>query len=173
MYAVAVIFGHIFFQTYFSLIQYAFLPLMKTKYCKFEKFQIGHNTGKIYKCFFYGRLSTAPKAFFFFLNNASFLNFFFKKTSYTLLVKKLNIVSPKKFKSLHYLKKKTHFWCGGKTSIKKNFENFPVLGPIWNSSDLQYFSVFNQKRVWHLFKKNFKSLHYFFKHAFGAVERRP
>ena len=34
---------------------------------------------------------------------------------------------------------------------KKKMENFPVFCPIWNFSDLQYFSVIHQKRVRHLY----------------------
>ena len=45
MHAVALIFGHIFFQMYFfPIIQYAYL--------KSEKFQIGQNTEKFPKYFF-------------------------------------------------------------------------------------------------------------------------
>ena len=44
---------------------------------------------------------------------------------------------------------------------KKKLENFPIFCPIWNFSD-QYFSVIHLKRVRRLFKKIFKSLHYFF-----------
>ena len=46
--------------------------MKKTKYCKYEKFQIGPKTGKFSECLFYKRLSTEPKACLF-KNNASFL----------------------------------------------------------------------------------------------------
>ena len=41
------------------------------KYCKYKKIQIGPDTWKFSKCFYYKRLSTAPKASFF-ENNKSF-----------------------------------------------------------------------------------------------------
>ena len=79
--------------------------------------------------------------------------FRFSSKAWRLLKKTLKIL-------IHFQQKNT-LLVRWKDVCKKNLENFPIFCPIWNLSDLQYFSVFHHKRVRRPFKKNLKSLIYF------------
>ena len=68
---------------------------MKTKYCKSEKFQIGPNTEKIVKCFLINVFPPHQKRLLKKIIQAFF--FKIKKTSYTLLRKKIKYFKYEKF----------------------------------------------------------------------------
>ena len=101
--------------------------MKKTKYCKYEKFQIGPNTGTFSKCFFYKCLSTAPKVYFF-ENNASFLKKRIKKTSYTQSNGKY--CKCKKFQIGYITGKFSKCFFYKRLSEKFQIGHFPVLFPI-------------------------------------------
>ena len=70
--------------------------MLKGKDFKSEEFPLGQNTGKFPNVFFYGLLSTAPKAFFFLPKN-HFFYIFLKHVLHAFDEKQQNIASPKSF----------------------------------------------------------------------------